>query len=159
MKSSNVWRFFLSSFFIVIVYGVLMPQSNTLPFGLSDLPVILPPYYSFAARDKLSGTVEFKLDFEDGKVVAVDLIAQNLRSEITERTSGPVIVSTVLSIKRVLRDWRALEGGSYSTSLIVELEPDSTLLKDEIHYKVQYNDKGIISRIRIRGATERSMLD
>lgn len=153
------WIVLTAVLVLTSIHAVLVKQQrDTLPLGLSDLPVILPPYYSFAASHRISGTMEFRLEFKDGRVVAVDLAAQDLQSEAAYGSDDPVISLTILTIKQVVRKWKAFLGGSYSTSLVIELQPDPAMAKDEIHYEVQYNDKGIISRIKIRGATERTVL-
>lgn len=134
-------------------------QLERWPVGLTDMPVVLPPYYSSAAEHKLAGEVTFKLTFEKGKVIVIDLVAKHLRSQAKSAVHNAIEDTLILKTRRVLRGWRILDGSFFTTSVRITYIPDDALEENETTYNVKYDHRGAISEIRITGSPKRTILN
>lgn len=127
--------------------------------GLTDMPLLLPPYYSTAAEERLSGKARFEILFEEGKVKDVELLWKNFKSDANASTHQSVESILIMRTKRLLRDWRILDGGSFPLILTIHYIPDDSLEENQTIYNVRYNERGAIRELVITGSPRRTILD
>lgn len=121
-------------------------------FYAEDYPIALPAYWQEGLRLGITGTLRLRLHFEESKVVRVEDVYSDLKSERAKEKHPTIVWSFINQVKHAYQQWFTYFGGSFSAEIETVFQIDPELGEEERIFRVTYgNDRGIISKVVVIG--------